>query len=212
MDKDKIMEAMEYIDPGLIEAAGREVSAAKRGRRGWSRPAVIAACLCAVLAGTAVAAELSGVRIVDLWENETRVVDPDGTQEEVSGVTISRGIRYFSVDELSQQVMELDRGFTKSAARSFSSWEEMEDFVGIRVMENPVLAAVHSGGTVDVGLPGGEGRFVARFARTILTCGRGKGSASMFPQSWRWIRKTGLLMRWKCSIHRMRRPLPGRRM
>ena len=163
MDKDKIMDAMEYIDPALIEAAGREVSAVKRGKRGWSRPAVIAACLCALLAGTAVAAGLSGVRIVDLWGNETRVVDPDGTLEEVSGVTISRDIRYFSIDEFSQQIIELDQGFTEPAARSFSSWEEMEDFVGIRVMENPVLAAVRSGGTVDVGLPDGEGRFVARF-------------------------------------------------
>ena len=163
MDKDKIMDAMEYIDPARVEEAGREAPALKRGRRGWSRPAVIAACLCAVLAGTAVAAELSGVRIVDIWDNRTQTVDPDGTLEEVSGVTISRGIRYFSIDEFSQQIIELDQGFTEPAARSFSSWEEMEDFVGIRVMENPVLAAARSGGTVHVGLPDGEGRFVARF-------------------------------------------------
>lgn len=163
MDKDKIMDAMEYIDPALVEEAGREAAAVKRGRRGWSRPAVIAACLCAVLAGTAVAAELSGVRIVDLWDNETRAVDPDGAQEEVSGVTISRGIRYFSIEEFSQQVVELDRGFTEPAARSFSSWKKMEDFVGVGVMENPVLAAARSGGTIDVGLPDGKGRFVARF-------------------------------------------------
>ena len=52
-----------------------------------------------------------------------------GTLEEVSGVTISRDIRYFSIDELSQQIMELDQGFTEPAAKTFSSWEEMEDFV-----------------------------------------------------------------------------------
>ena len=137
MDKDKIMDAMEYIDPALVEEAGREAPAMKRGWRGWSRPAVIAACLCAVLAGTAVAAELSGVRIVDIWNNEMRATGPDGTLEEVSGVTISRGIRYFSIDEFSQQIIELDQGFTEPAARSFSSWEEMEDFVGIRVMGKP---------------------------------------------------------------------------
>jgi hypothetical protein len=39
----------------------------------------------------------------------------------------------------------------------------MEDFVGIRVMENPVLDEAHSGGTMDVGLPDGKGRFVALF-------------------------------------------------
>ena len=164
MNKDKIMEAMDHIDPALIEEAGREASLAKRGRRGWSRAAVIAACLCAVLAGTAVAVELSGVQIVNIWNNEMRATGPDGTLEEVSGVTISRDIRYFSIDELSQQIMELDQGFTEPAARTFSSWEEMEDFVGIRVMENPVLDEAHSGGTMDVGLPDGKGRFVAHFS------------------------------------------------
>ena len=163
MNKDKIMEAMDHIDPALVEEAGLELSVVKRGRRGWSRAAVIAACLCAVLAGTAVAAELSGVRIVDIWNNEMRATGPDGTLEEVSGVTISRDIRYFSIDELSQQIMELDQGFTEPAARTFSSWEKMEDFVGIRVMENPVLDEAHSGGTMDVGLPDGKGRFVALF-------------------------------------------------
>ena len=164
MNKDKIMEAMDHIDPALVEEAGLELSVAKRGRRGWSRAAVIAACLCAVLAGTAVAVELSGVRIVDIWNNEMRATGPDGTLEEVSSVTISRDIRYFSIDELSQQIMELDQGFTEPAARTFSSWEKMEDFVGIRVMENPVLDEAHSGGTMDVGLPDGKGRFVAHFS------------------------------------------------
>ena len=60
--------------------------------------------------------------------------------------------------------MELDQGFTEPAARTFSSWEKMEDFVGIRVMENPVLGEAHSGGTMDVGLPDGKGRFVAHFS------------------------------------------------
>lgn len=161
MNKEQIMEAMSCMDPALVEAADRSNS--RRARSGWKRLVVAAACLCALLAGTAVAAELSGVRVVDFWENESRVIDPDGTSKEVTGYTISRGIRYFSIDELSQQIMEMDQGFTAPAAQTFSSWEEMEDFVGVKVMENPVLAAARSGGVIDTGLPGGKSRFVARF-------------------------------------------------
>lgn len=168
MDKDKIMDAMGHIDPALIEEAGREASPAKRGRRGWRWAAVIAACLCAVLAGTAVASEISVVRIVDVWSDQMRTSGPDGPVEEVSGVTISRGIRYFSIGEFSREIIRLNRDVTEPTAMTFPSWEEMEDFVGIRVMENPVLDEVHSGSTIDVGLPGGEGRFVADFRVTPM--------------------------------------------
>ena len=39
MDKHKIMDAMDHIDPALVEEAGRELSVVKRGRKGWSRAA-----------------------------------------------------------------------------------------------------------------------------------------------------------------------------
>ena len=162
MNREQIMEAMNHIDPALIEAADRNGSAARRSRSRWSRPAVIAACLCLVLAGTALAAELSGVHITGFFENEPCVTSPDGTEELVSGYSISRGIRYFSVEDLSQEIIDLNQGFTEPAARKFSNWEKMEEFVGLKVMDNPVLAAAHKGGLVDVGLPDGEGMFVVR--------------------------------------------------
>ena len=162
MNREQIMEAMNYINPALIEAADRKGSTAKSSRIRWSRPAVIAACLCLILAGTALAVELSGVHITGSFENEPRTTGPDGTEELVSGYTISRGIRYFSVEDFSQEIIDLNQGFTEPAARKFSSWEKMEEFVGLKVMDNPVLAAAHKGGLVDVGLPGGEGMFVVR--------------------------------------------------
>lgn len=178
MDREKIMEAMNDIDPALVEAADRDCSAVRSSRTRWSRPAVIAACLCLVLAGTALAAELSGVRITGFFENEPRVTGPDGMEELVSGYTIGRGIRYFSVEDFSQEIIELDQGFTEPAARKFSSWEKMEEFVGLKVMDNPVLAEAHKGGLVDVGLPDGEGTFVAR-----LDSGCGHASDGVTPMT-----------------------------
>ena len=160
MNREQIMDAMGYIDPALIEAAGREAPAGKRRRNGWSRGAVIAACLCLVLAGTAMAAELAGFHITGFFEDEPRVTGPDGTVELVSGYTASRGIRYFSVEDFSQEIIELDQGFTEPAARSFSSWEKMEEYVGLTVMDNPVLDGVPADGNIDVGLPGGRGEYV----------------------------------------------------
>lgn len=161
MDKDKIMDAMEYIDPALVEAAGRAAPAAKRGWRGWSRLAVIAACLCVVLAGTAVAAELSGVRIVDFFNHEARSANPGWEPEIYSGYTVENDVNYFPIDALSQEIAEIDRTAERTVCRSFSSWEKLEAFVGLDIMENPVLADVPAGAGVDLGIEGGSGSYVA---------------------------------------------------
>lgn len=160
MNKEQIMEAMDYIDPALVEAADWNMSTVKRGRRGWSRIAVIAACLCLVLAGTALAAELSGFHITGFFVDEPRVTGPDGMVEFVSGYSASRGLRYFSVEDFSQEIIDLNQGFTEPAARSFSSWGKMEEYVGRKVMDNPVLANAPAGGSINVGLPGGSGKYV----------------------------------------------------
>lgn len=161
MDKDKIMDAMEYIDPALIEAAGREASAAKRGRKGWGRLAVIAACLCAVLAGTAVAAELSGVRVVDFFNHEARSVNPGWEPEIYSGYAVENDVNYFPIGALSPEIAEIDRTAERTVCRSFSSWENLEEFVGLDIMANAVLEEAPAGVGVDLGIEGGRGRYVA---------------------------------------------------
>ena len=161
MDKDKIMDAMEYIDHALIEEAGREIPAAKRGRRGWSRPAVIAACLCAVLAGTAVAAELSGVRLVDFFNHELRSVNPGWEPEIYSGYAVENDVYYFPLEALSPEIGKIDRTAERTVCRNFSSWEKLEEFVGLDIMENPVLEGAPAGAGVDLGIEGGSGSYVA---------------------------------------------------
>ncbi|MBD5149119.1 MAG: hypothetical protein HDT18_01785 [Oscillibacter sp.] len=179
MNKERIMEAMNHIDPALIEAADRSASTAKHTRRGWSRIAVIAACLCLLFAGTAVAAELAGVHITGFFYNEPHYVSADGTVENVSGYTFSRDIQHFRVEDLSQELIELGQGLTEPVARSFSTWEQMEEFVGIKVMDNPVLAEAHVGCDQDVmGLPGGRGKYVA-----YISPGPGHAADGVTPMS-----------------------------
>ncbi len=161
MDKDKIMDAMNHIDPALVEEAGRELSVVKQGRRGWSRAAVIAACLCAVLAGTAVAAELSGVRIVDIFNHEARSINPGWEPEIYSGYAVENVVNYFPIDALSPEIDEIDRTAERTVCKSFSSWEKLEEFVGLDLMENTVLADAPAGVGTDLGIEGGRGSYVA---------------------------------------------------
>lgn len=160
MNKEQIMEAMNHIDPALIEAADRNVSTAKRSRRGWSRPAVIAACLCLVLAGTAVAAELSGVRIVDFFNQEARSANPGWEPEIYSGYTVENDVAYFPIDALSPEIVEIDRSAERNVCRSFSSWKALEEFVGLDIMENAVLEDAPAGVGIDLGIEGGSGKNV----------------------------------------------------
>lgn len=162
MNSERIIEAMGHIDPALVESADRKASRERRSRRGWSIGGVIAACLCLLLAGTAVAAEMAGVHVVGIFDSKL-TVSPDGTEELVAGYTVSRGVKYFSVEDLSQKVVELNRTIQEPTAKSFSSWERMEEYLGIQVLDNPVLANAHAGGGFDVGVPGGQGRCVVYF-------------------------------------------------
>lgn len=53
MDRKKLLDTLSHVDPALIEAA--DIAPVRRKR--WHRAALIAACLCVLLVGTAAAAE-----------------------------------------------------------------------------------------------------------------------------------------------------------
>ena len=168
MNRERILEAMEYIDPALIEAADRPAQEARRVR--WRRPAVFAACLCLVLAGTAVAAELSGLRVVEFFQRELRSINPGWEEEVYSGYTVAGDVRYFPISELSEEVAEIDREISQPTCRSFSSWADMEAFLGIKLMENPLLEDAPSGGPFDLGIPGGRGKYVLNLGGWFENC------------------------------------------
>ena len=138
MNKEKILPAMDHIDPALVEKADRAAPA--RRRIGWSRPGLIAACLCLVLAGTAVAAAgISKVRVAEWFDNQTF---PDYGEGEYSGFKIVGGIAYIPGDRFSEEVNQIALSNPrKSVQRSFGSWRAMEEFIGWELMDNPVLSA-----------------------------------------------------------------------
>lgn len=140
MKKEHIMDAMDYIDPALVAAADGPVS--RRGRKGWARYGLIAACLCLALAGTAfAAAQAFSVRVNFQAKDPLDVPD-------MEMYTVTGGMTYFPEDIFSQEVRELAQADTP--ARSFQTWDELEQFVGRDLMNNPVLEGA---------LPGVEAKY-----------------------------------------------------
>lgn len=107
-----------------------EQTAGKSGKRRNARPlrpALIAAALCLALVGTAAAVRYFGVTIV----------------EGDDGITwLQGGIAYCPYDSLSDQIKALE-GFQETSngqlIRTVSSWQAAEDFIGVNLMNNPVL-------------------------------------------------------------------------
>lgn len=112
----------EQVRAGLAARA-----AAERGRQPRRvrplRAALIAACVCLVLLGTAVAVQYFGVRV-----SVGRGQDWD--------VRMEGGITYYPVDILSEEVRALEN---ERKTIPFGSWQEAEDFLGVDLMNNPVL-------------------------------------------------------------------------
>lgn len=122
MKSEQVLELMNAIPPDLIEEADVQ-SPAKRRLPRIARVGLIAACLCLALIGTVTAARFLGVQI-----------------QEEDGVTwLSGGIAYYPVDSLSEEVQALDSSYYD--ARRFNSWEDVEKFIGVNLMDNPVLDA-----------------------------------------------------------------------
>ena len=158
MDKEKILEGMSYVDPALVEAAD---AAPCRRRAVWRRPALIAACLCLVLAGTAVAVAM-GLN----WTLGGPVTMQDG--ENYAGTVEVWSPEYLPVESLSQEARDLAADAADGMAESDSiqlidtetgepvtfydntyrmeSWDKLERFLGVDVLpENPILQNSNSG-------------------------------------------------------------------
>lgn len=117
----------ERIMNKLTEQNGQ--SAEKRRTFRPLRAGLIAACLCLALVGTVFAVRYAGVNVV----------------EGDNGVTYWQGgIAYYPYDGLSDEIKALDglqeveKGYLVKAV---GSWQAAEDFVGVDLMDNPVLDA-----------------------------------------------------------------------
>lgn len=121
MKQEHMMEAMNHIDPALVEGADRCGGEARRGK--WRKPALIAACLCLALAGTALAAELAGVRIA--W---TGPDSEDWLKENGVAYTVENELAYFPLDSFSEEITALSSEVQdKTVSWPFASWDALED-------------------------------------------------------------------------------------
>lgn len=128
MKSEQILELMKAIPPDLIEEADVQAPAKRRMPR-LARTGLIAACLCLALIGTAAAVHYAGVSIVD---GDNGVIYLQG------------GVAYHPYDSLSGEIKALD-GVQETEhgklIRTVSSWQAAEDFIGVNLMDNPVLDA-----------------------------------------------------------------------
>ena len=149
MNEKQILEAMGTMDPALIE----EASAPDRRReRRWKPVWIAAACLCLAISGTALAAQLPAISRMLLR------VFPGG---EESGYTVTGGTAYFPADSLSKEINALAKEHPgEVVGKSFGTWEEMEEFIGWNLQDNPVLEAAPAGRQTRI--DGAMGHYVAR--------------------------------------------------
>lgn len=125
MDKEKIISAMGYLDPTLVG----EAEAHLRPRRSVGKMALVAACLCLALAGTALAVGAA------LYENFFTL---EGQDAYYSVYTDSRMPLSAFASHIPELADSQGDGFMENMYL-FDSWQAAEDFVGVDVMRNPLL-------------------------------------------------------------------------
>lgn len=142
MNGQNLQTALGYVEPELAEAAA---AWPQRKRRPWKRLAVIAACVCLLLAGTALAGEkLFGVSVLNMIT---------GRQE--SSYQVLADVKLFSPEEFSSPALEAaleeaqqqygtyelwDSRLPGWSRAWLDTWEECGEFFG-RDIVNPLEGA-----------------------------------------------------------------------
>lgn len=146
---EKLFRAVSDVGDDLIEEAG---TVQKRKTAASWRWGAIAACLCIALMGTAAAARFSGVWVTS------------GSRRDMPGFEIRGGITYYPVDSLSEDIRALDG---KSAIKRFENWESVEDFIGMDLMNNPVLTVSPDSYYYRFKRSGLKGNFFVRVSESL---------------------------------------------
>lgn len=146
MDKEKIMLAMDCMEGELVAEASETAKAAQK--YSWRRAAVIAACLCLVLAGT-VSAINTALR-VDFFGGADWF-DWLGRQQihpEEAGAFWPNSTVRVPMEEFSDAVRQMaaEEPADHVNVRGFDSWEEIENFIGLEVANNSLLESAEKTG------------------------------------------------------------------
>lgn len=133
------LEVMNHIDPALVEEV--ELSEPPKRQRPRFRAAVLAACLCLALVGTGAAAVANGW--IKLSELTSRQINRrDGTMLSIATVKVitDGGKSYVPWESFSPQCRDYPGSFLGLPQyKGFDTWEELEAFLGLNIMDNPVL-------------------------------------------------------------------------
>lgn len=143
-DSGQILEAMDHLDPALIEDMDGQ-TAAKR-RRIPARTLLIAACVAGVLILGAVGSEVMGLQVSPILSgNELGWLEPSEDPEVYSGYTV-QGVDGFSWDNVSEELKaEAEKAQDGSYIAYFSSQAELEATLGFTLPGNSVLDAAREG-------------------------------------------------------------------
>ena len=130
MDKQNLLEAMNYLDPALVEAAD---APAKRRLARPARVGLIAACLCVAMTGTVWALDtFFGVR---LGETESSF--------DYSAYDVQAEVERFDLSQFSEELREdLAAGGLQWAHQS---WQSAADYVGVPLLYSPLLDKAEAG-------------------------------------------------------------------
>ena len=143
MDKNMILDAMEHIDPKLIEEADRSVTS---GRSVFKKGMLIAACIC-LLVTTALAVNyFFAAPEVEYHENQPHtVVDKVGdgfrpVLNKKDGLPDSTKIPLSCFNEVLLADVANKPEDEGLMYYFFDAWSDIEEYIGFRLWDNPVLA------------------------------------------------------------------------
>lgn len=137
MKTEKVLEAMDYIDPALIEEVGEEETR-KRRLPVLVRVGVIAACLCLMLTGTAVAAEqIFGVSIKEF-------ISETYGEHTIGGVDLSiTGIIAWPQEQFGRQMVQdlrdEDGKIVLEPKAEFKTWSEAKTYTNLPLADNALI-------------------------------------------------------------------------
>lgn len=165
MKKEHLLSAMNNVSDHYLLDARQPAAAAKKSIRPL-RVVIIAACLCALLIGGAIAAEhltsnpdvvldysnpITGEKktgfytVIEPAEDSPEATEtPSASHNSPSGTVRSAGVPKLSESALSDEVLALASGYTNYyltyTELDVATWEEAEAFLGIDLMDNFLLS------------------------------------------------------------------------
>lgn len=141
MKRDYLLEAMDYIDPALVEQAE---APAKRRLPCALRTALIAVCACLGLLGTAFAVEtIAGFQGLEVFQNRAYIIGPEGVTRSFNGYELRGGVEYYPSEELWEELWEAAAANPEaSVSLGYRDRQRVKELIGLDVTGNPTLDAL----------------------------------------------------------------------